>query len=128
MTGWSFTIKKQSSKKRIAFWGADIGGLDWFDKLVEEKKAICRLEGYYPSLYTVQAKYILPVLQEGPPEVKWGFKLVEEKQKGWRRWFSWFYPKKWTCGEKKYYISISQDEIATCDPDEWLSIEIWDLS
>jgi len=116
MLGWGIDIKKQSSGKVIAHWDAGLGGKDWLDKLVEEEKAICQQKGFYPGIYTAQAKYVLPILQGMPPFVIEGINWKEDKEKGWVY-----------CG-KRYYVNISKDETSTCNPDEWLCITVWDLS
>ena len=53
MLGWSISVNRQklfkqqiaSSKtpkgERIASWSADVGGIEWLEKLVENKTAIC---------------------------------------------------------------------------------------
>ena len=116
MLGWGIVIEKQNSEKRLANWDASLGGIDWLHKFVEEKRAICQQEGFYPGIYTAQAKDILPLLQGIPPFVIEGINWKEDKEKGWV-----------DCG-KHYFMNISKDEVSTCDPDEWLCITVWDLS
>ncbi|MCL2649162.1 MAG: hypothetical protein FWD61_19540 [Phycisphaerales bacterium] len=113
---WGIDIKKQSSGEVVAHWDADLGGIDWLEKLVEEKRAVCQQEGFYPSIYTAQAKDILPILQDMPPFVKEGRRWKEDGKNGWV-----------DCG-KMYYFNVSKDEVATCVPDELLCITVWDSS
>ena len=116
MLGWGIDIKKQSSGNHVANWDTGLRGIDWLEKLVEEKRAVCEQTGFYPSVYTAQAKEILPILQEMPPFVMRGLK--------WKRGMFGT----WKDPEEFPYCSIFQDEISTCDPDEILRITVWNLS
>ena len=131
MLGWWIAIRKPSSDSAIAHWEANLGGLDWLNKLVEEKRATCQRKGDYPSLYTAKAKDILPILQEGPPHVmkhiNW-IELEDNAEAEDKEKVIECGGKKWIDGGKIPRIKISQDEMATCDQDELLTVEVWDLS
>ena len=131
MIGWNISITRQhhfirrmipataktKKGKFIAAWYADVSGIEWLDKLIDDKKVVCLREGFYPSLYTGKAKDVLPTIQEIPPSVKEKHKWVENKEKG----------KQILC-KNGYDFRKSEDEISSCKPNEWLRIEIWDLS
>ena len=94
-------------------WEAELGGLKWLDKLVEEKKVVCLQEGYYPSLYTAKAKHVFEVV------------LAWDKPPLVTCWWDWI-----SKGEYRtvYNYYKWEQEIALCSKEEWLRIEVWDLS
>jgi hypothetical protein len=47
----------------VASWEAHVSGLDWLEELAGQRKALCLQEGFYPGIYTVQAKEVLPLLR-----------------------------------------------------------------
>jgi hypothetical protein len=128
MIGWSFDIYRQEQFKslparaqtpkgeRIASWSADIGGFEWLEKLVENKNAICLQEGFYPGLYTIKAKHIFCIIQNMPPHVKIGINWVKDEEKGYIN-----------CGDLYYFWKLEK-EIVLCREEEWLIVEICDLS
>ena len=128
MIGWNIFVNRQKWFRRlraraktpkgecVASWSADVGGIEWLEKLVENKNAICLRKGFYPGLYTVKAKYIFNIIQDMPPKVKKGINWVEDKEKGWVN-----------LGDC-YYFGKSEREMALCNEEEWLIVEIWDLS
>ena len=132
MIGWNISITRQNSSfirrmmpatvkaKRgifIAAWNADCGGLEWIDKLIAEKKVICLKKGFYPELYTGKAKNVLSAIQKIPPFVKEKYEWLENKE-----------TEKQTLHKIGYDFGKSEQEIASCNKEEWLRIEIWDLS
>lgn len=128
MIGWNISVNRQKCFKRlparaktskgkwVASWSADVGGIEWLEKLVGHKNAICLRDGFYPGLFTAKAKYIFDIIQDMPPEVKKGINWVEDKEKGWIN------------PGDHYYFDKSEQEIASCNNEEWLIIEVWDLS
>jgi len=132
MIGWNISITRQNSSfirkmipataktqrgKFIAAWYADCGGLEWIEKLIVEKKVKCLRKGFYPGLYTGKAKNVLPAIQDLPPYVEDKYKWIEDKETG-----------KQTLCKDGYSFRKSEQAIASCNKEEWLRIEIWDLS
>ena len=131
MIGWNISITKQNGSfirrmmpataksqrgNFIAAWYSDCGGLEWIEKLIDEKKVICLKEGFYPGLYTGKTKNVLPAIQEIPPCVMNKYEWLEDEEEGKQTLRT-------TCNFEK-----SEQEIASCNNEEWLRIEIWDLS
>ena len=85
----------------IASWDAMIGGLYWFDELVQDGKAFQLEKGGMPSIYTVQAKDVKFLLKSPPPCV-------------------------FTYGSRPEY-KVNEDELRSCSPEEWLIIVVRDL-
>jgi hypothetical protein len=131
MTGWNISITRQNScfsrmmpaskeTKRgifLAAWYADSSGLEWLDKLKESDKLLCLQEGFYPGLYTGKAKDVLPSIQEMPPCVREKYTWIKDEKTGEE-----------TLCRDGYHFGKSEGEISSCKPNEWLRIEIWDLS
>jgi len=123
MIGWGFNIYKQKGDNTmpasatseqgecLAAWNAELGGLDWLEELVNQQKSICLQAGFYPGLYTAQAKNMLPLLLEEPPFVREGLDWTDKEN-----------PLRYPIFNK------SEQAIRATSPDEWLIIEVWDLS
>ena len=123
MLGWHFIVHKSPCKEsaeapngrptQMAVWQADGSGLGWLDQLVGEKKAISLGGDGYPYRFTAMAKYLKTVILGGPPYARsaWGFEHGDILTSGW-----------------KGRTGIDQNAWETCDPDEWLSIDVWDES
>jgi len=131
MIGWNISITRQDSfflrrlfpttaKTKlgifIAAWYADCGGIKWIEKLIAEKKVICLEKGFYPGLYTGKAKNVLPSIQELPPCVMDKYEWIENKETGKQTLYT------------TPNFGKSEREISSCNNEEWLRIEIWDLS
>ena len=131
MLAWNISITRQNSSfirrmipattktergKFIAAWYANCGGLEWIEKLIANKKVICLRKGFYPGLYTGKAKNILPTIQEIPPYVADKYEWIEDKATG----------KQILHSSKDF--GKSEQEMDSCNNEEWLRIEIWDLS
>jgi len=130
MIGWNIYITRQKPVRRwlpataktkagncIASWSAHCSGLEWIEKLMDEKKVIRIRKGFYPGLYTGKAKDILAAIQQMPPYVKEKHKWIEDEQTG----------EQILCSDG-YYFGKSEQEIVCCNKREWLHIEIWDMS
>lgn len=100
----------------IAAWYAGCSGLRWLDKLVDEEKVIFLTKDMFPGIYSGKARDILPVIENMPPYVEDKYEWVEDKETG-----------KQTLVSSKNF-GKSDKEIASCYNEEWLRIEIWDLS
>jgi hypothetical protein len=123
MLGFGFHIYRKIGDKAIpasatseqgewlASWEAGLSGLDWLEELVDQQKAICLQEGFYPGIYSTQAKKVLPLLQDEPPYVITGLEWTDKEN-----------PKRCPLFHK------SEEVIHSCLPDEWLIVKVWDLS
>ena len=118
MLGWHFTIEKERrteapGRTELAVWQAEVSGLGWLDQLVKEEKAISLGGDGYPYTYKAMAKYLKPVVLSGPPYAKavWGFDHGDILLPGWQGK---------TC--------IDRNAWEACDPDEWLTITVFDES
>lgn len=97
----------------LAAWSTGFDGISWLGQLADEKKATLHDGNGYPTMYSAQAKVLLPTISAGPPPYK-GPPIVGEDyvlQRGWRG-----------RGE------IHPDRIAQCDPEEVLFVCAWDQS
>ncbi|MCL2579184.1 MAG: hypothetical protein FWE32_04040 [Oscillospiraceae bacterium] len=124
MLGWSFSVDHQKDSTRpataqedehdfIAFWQSHTYGLDWLDELVEQGNAICLSRVYYPSLYTLQLRHVLPVMAfRQPPHVRWLPRWENGK----------------LIGRDRPQFTLIDKEIFTGDPDRWVLITVFDLS
>lgn len=118
MLGWYFTIEKKRSNDatdviELAVWQTGIDGLDWVDQLVKEEKAISLGGDGYPYTFKAQTKVLKPVVFSGPPHanVVWGFDHGDILAPGW-------------VGRTR----IDRNAWEACDPDEWLTIVVYDES
>jgi hypothetical protein len=117
MLGYSFKVYRKTTdnkaSKRLVHWDATPSGLDWLNKLVEEGKAACfDNNGYYPNFYTLQFKELLPIIEnKKPPFVNRG--LIGNS------------PETWTMTDN-FYTDV--EDFLSCDADEYVSLEVWDLS
>jgi hypothetical protein len=125
MLGWHISVYHQTDKgaspatiispvgKRLAVWQTGPGGLDWINDLVRAGKAINLGGNGYPSRYTATAKHLLPHIVNGPPLAK----------KIWSTAESDILTEKW-----EGRTVIDQTEVASCLPDMWLVVEVFDES
>jgi hypothetical protein len=117
MLGWDIIISRQLDGgtvpatvqsprgTRIAWWCADVYGIDWLDDLVRAGKAMSFGDSPgYPYRYTARAKDVLPFIDQ-PPDLKSN-------------------PTTWPKAE----AVVDAEAVAVCRPDEWLHVEAWDQS
>ena len=125
MLGWHISIYHQADKgtlpatstspkgKRLAVWQTGLGGLDWIDELVKERKAIDLGGNGYPSRYTAIAEHLISHIVDGPPLAK----------KIWSSDEGDILTEKW-----EGRTVVDQAEVKNCRPDEWLMVEVFDES
>jgi hypothetical protein len=125
MLGWHITVYRQQNDgsmpatfhteegARLAVWQSGIGGLDWLDELVKQKKAIDLGGDGYPMRFTATARHIIPQLRNGPPHAKryWTYDPGDIILPGW-------------LGK----TTKDPEVMDACRQDEWLLIEAWDES
>jgi hypothetical protein len=125
MLGWHISVYKQENDgrspatamspkgERLAVWQTGFNGLDWLDELVKTSRAIDLGGNGYPSRYTATAEYLIPRIIDKPPGalrtwVAGGGDILTNKWEG--------------------ETVIDHAVAATCRPDEWLLVEVWDES
>lgn len=125
MLGWHISIFLQRDggatpatadsqlDSRLAVWQSDWNGLGWIDDLRAAGKAIDLGGNGYPCRYTVQARYLIPEIMEGPPCAR----------KDWVSGAGDILTEKWA-GK----TLIDDKQLSACHPDEWLLVEAWDES
>ncbi len=118
MLSWFFTIQKQQHRDapgmiELAVWQTGIDGFDWVHQLVKEAKAISLGGDGYPYTYQAQTTVLKPVVFSGPPHANtsWGFDCGDILAPGW-------------VGRTR----IDRNAWEACDPDEWLTIGVFDES
>jgi hypothetical protein len=124
MIGWSVGIYKQEAGGdtparftygrhgiRLAAWETgDVGAPDLFEDLAKEGKAINLGGDGYPYQFTAKVVDLKPLICEKPPcGGEWTFKSEDTRFPAW--------------------LSVmNREAFEKCDSDEWLLIEIFDLS
>jgi hypothetical protein len=123
--GWNIGVYRQQNDgstpasfgapagTRLAVWQTGLGGLNWLDDLVSQKKAVSLGGNGYPVEYTAMAGYIIPRLRDDPPGAKgvWTFDEGDVLLPGW-------------LGQTTKDIQAMN----ACRSDEWLLIQAWDES
>lgn len=103
MLGWQILITNQQDVV-LASWKAGHGGLEWIDSLVEKGDAERISTDGFPTSYQLKAKRVLPFLRIGhQPD------LPEKSQ------------------QQSNEVTFNHSAIATCDEEEALVFEAWDL-
>ena len=125
MLGWHISVYRQESGGdspasfgdpqgvRLAVWQTGLGGIDWITDLVEAGNAIDLGGNGYPYQWTAKAVHLTPQLLDGPPDAN-------------AVWIS--SPDDVLTSEWNGKTTQDLPELAKCDPDEWLIIEVWDES
>jgi len=123
MIGWWIVVAAQTPEERdrsldrkeavMANWEVGPGGIDWLQQLVREGKATWLAFNGYPNRYTAKAGDVLPLLAGGPPAHR-GPAIIGD---------DYVMPANWK-GDAIFH----PDKIATCPPDQPLTIDAWDLS
>ena len=126
--GWHISLHRQISDRdspstdgdpsgvRLATWQAGVDGLGWLRDLVQRKDAVHLADnGGYPVRYTVRAGALVPIILEGPPNVR-TTKFVAKPSDivGF--------------DHLPGGAVIDRRAIERCQPDEWLQVEAWDES
>ena len=114
MAGWSFTITRQPPEDYprrldrdavLASWTVGASGIRWIDRLVDQGEAESLRDGGYPNLYTAPARVIAPLLAGGEPPSDEAVRMFQPRE-----------------------VSIRQDELDRCVPDQVLTVAVWDQS
>lgn len=127
MLGWVFRVYKQTDEGRspataespkrscLAAWQAGFEGIYWIEDLEKEGKAI--LLGGTVDLfrYTATAEYVIRRILDEPPE-------------GRKAWTSGEFDDVLLEGWEVPGASIDRAAAEACCPDEWLLIEVGDMS
>ena len=123
MIGWWIVVAAQTPEERdrsldrkeavLANWEVGPGGIDWLQQLVREGKATWLAFNGCPNRYTAKAGDVLPLLAGGPPAHR-GPAIIGD---------DYVMPANWK-GDAIFH----PDKIATCPPDQPLTIDAWDLS
>lgn len=133
MLGWFITVHRKTFRRRrpasstsgcgprIAAWQGGLDAIDWLEALVPDGSVIDLGGDGYPRRFTARAGAILPTVLGGPPEAN----------------------ERWVAGAHDRFIAepsdalgtgwlgattVDRDQAATCTPDEWLVVEVWDES
>jgi len=111
MLGWSVVVDSRPPEERdksddkisylLATWQTSLYGLDFLDVLVRKGKAKYLLSGGYPERYSAQAGDFLPLLSTPRPPGTMG---------------------------PRGDVTLYSDRIATCLPEQIITIDAWDLS
>jgi hypothetical protein len=123
MIGWWIVIDPRTPGERdaaddkmsplLASWEASAGGIRWLEQLVREGKAQRLKSNGYPTRYTAKAGDVLPLIAGGPPKPP-GPLIVGD---------DYVMP-----GDYIGKLTLHQDRIATCPPDQVLTVDAWDQS
>ncbi len=124
MIGWWIIISQETPDERdapnsdrkaamLGNWETSLSGIDWVTKLTKEGKAVQLLSGGYPNRYTARAGDVLPLFANGIPDHS-DMPIIGD---------DYVMPDGWTGN-----IVMHQDKIDNCQPDQVLTIEVWDQS
>ncbi|HTM51667.1 MAG TPA: hypothetical protein VL285_23390 [Bryobacteraceae bacterium] len=125
MLGWHITVFRQTNSgvepatfdsktgPRIAVWQADYSGLNWFNELAKQDKALDLGGAGYPTRFSAQAKHLMPTILAGPPSARevWVSDATDILTSQW-------------VGR----TLVDHDEAANCGEEEWLLVVAWDES
>lgn len=121
MLGWWTVISTETLAQRalpgggnkeatLAVWEAGLGGMDWIVDLCKQGKAEQHSFNGYPNRFTALASEITPILAAGIAESEM-HNFRSKTPVGW-----------------KGSITVYQDRIAACAPEQLLTVEVWDQS
>lgn len=122
MLGWFIIISTQTPEERdagsdpeqnLATWEAGLFGADWLKNLVSHGKALQLSFSGYPMRYTAAAGDVLPLIAAGPPTHKSPLVIGDD----------YVQPPGWSGN-----ANIQHARIASCRPDQMLTIDAWDQS
>ena len=113
MLGWEIFVTRQGSEAAVASWTTGVFGLKWLDQLVQEHRAVDLGGDGYPSRYSVAAGVLLPIITQGRPAYTSPLVIGED----------YVMPSGWS-GQ----VKLNKENIAACQPDEQLMVEVWDQS
>lgn len=113
MLGWEVFVTRQGSDVSVANWKTSVFGLKWLDQLVEEHRAVALGGNGYPNRYSVAARVLLPIITQTLPINASPLVIGED----------YVMPAGWS-GVAEFHAK----NVAACQPDEQLLVEVWDQS
>lgn len=100
------------ARERIAAWQTGLSGLERIEQLVESR-GVTLAGGGHPNMYMLRAGDLVPQIEKGPPHEA----------------------PSWSSGECDVVLhlweqkpKIDETAMRSCDPSEWLLVEVWDES
>lgn len=97
-----------ATRERIAVWPTGFDGLDWIEELVESRGVTLRERGY-PNTYLLRAGDLVPRIAKRPPSRSSGeHDVVLHLWEG--------------------TTTIDEAALGSCDPREWLLVEVVEAS
>jgi hypothetical protein len=98
------------TRERIAVWQTGLSGLERIEQLVETH-GVTLGRGGHPNMYLLRAGDLVGQIEEGPPHES----------------------PRWSSGEGDVVLhvweqkaTIDETAMRSCDPSEWLLLEVWD--
>ena len=113
MLGWEIIISRKGHEKAVASWLAGLGGTDWIEELVSKGLAKSIKQGGYPDLYDVSAAVLLSTLAHGVPSHSGPLVIGDD----------YVHEPGYTAEER-----IDIETLRTLDPNEVLTVTVWDQS
>ncbi|CAN5525083.1 hypothetical protein BH09VER1_BH09VER1_50730 [soil metagenome] len=118
MLGWGISVYRESIYRSesdfLASWMTGLGGTDWLDQLVEDRRAmmICRAGGY-PNRYAVELADFLAQLPQLPTPHQGPIVIGDDyvMPSGWRG-----------------TLEVNQAALQACKTYEVVIIDAWDQS
>ena len=100
------------TRERIAAWQTGLSGLERLEQLVESR-GVALAGGGQPIIYLLRAGDLVPHVEKGPPQET----------------------PSWSSGERDVVLHVWEQQptidataMRSCDPSEWLLVEVWDES
>jgi hypothetical protein len=100
------------TRERLAAWQTGLSGLERIEQLVESRGVTLGGDGH-PNMYLLRARDLVTQIEKGPPHETL----------------------RWSSGEPDVVLhmweqraTIDETALRSCDPSEWLLLEVWDES
>ena len=130
MVGWWVILSPQTPEERdtdpdrkqkvLAPWETGVQGLRWLQEMVAKGKVQEHsLKGGYPNRYTANAENLLPLFAEGPP-LSPGIDVDAWDESSERPVL--------VRGNQNWNVTLHQDRMDACLPNQQLTVEVWDQS
>lgn len=101
-----------ATRERIAVWQTGFDGLDWLEGLVESRGVTLRARGH-PNAYLLRAGDLVPHIERGQPHEK-PIRSSGEHEVVLHFW--------------EGTSTIDEAALDSCDPSEWLLVDVADAS
>lgn len=119
MLGWSIHVFPANASGRhdspdlVCSWQTGLGGTDWLNRMVEERRALMVSWGGYPCAYVMRWDDLLPELLQQPRPYEGPTVIGEDyvMEQGW-----------WQ-GKK-----VNVEALKRCQPDTIMRVNAWDQS